>query len=406
MRYIYKIFHEKDRTQFEKEYQQRISFPTTILLGLKIKPQDQPNEYELYYVPTNKIISLVSMVQVISREIKRTFDALPPVAKRQFILECLVEELYNTNDLEGVRSTREEIARSAREVKLNKNSKHRFKSMIKSYMRLSNGDISLPKVPQDFRKIYDDITQGEIEDRKLPDGDIFRKDVTFILKKSGSGKVIHTGLTPEDRIKTEAGNLIDFMDRDDIPMLIKVAVGHYFFGYIHPFYDGNGRSSRFISSMYLKDELGDIATLSVSRGCNKFRTKYLESFEITNSIRNKGEMNCFIEKFLSIILEALKEMISEMKEKYELMNIALEKIENEPKLENQPDKHRNIMFIIAQNYFFDSSKGITVRELSEESDLSEATIRKVVNKLLDLSLIEQTGKRPIYLSIKKQYFEN
>lgn len=406
MRYIYKIFHEKDRTQFDEEYKNRINFPSTKLLNLKIKPQDQPNEYELYYVPTNEILSLVSGIHVIARELKRNYDVLPPIAKEQFILECLVEELYNTNDLEGVKSTREEIARSAREVKLNKRSNRRFKSMIKSYMRLRDGNIPLPRLPEDIRKIYDDITEGEIENLDLPDGEIFRKEVTYILKKSGSEKVIHSGVTPESRIKTEVENMITFMNNEEIPMLIKVAAGHYFFGYIHPFYDGNGRTSRFISSMYLKEELGDIGTLSVSRGCNKFRTKYLESFEITNSIKNRGEMNCFIEKFLSIIFEALKEMNAEMKEKYELMNIALEKIDKDPKLKDKPDKYKRVMFVIAQNYFFDSSKGITVKELANELSFSEATIRKIVYELLDLSLVEQTGIRPVYFSIKKQYFEN
>ncbi|MBB5150335.1 MULTISPECIES: hypothetical protein [Ureibacillus] len=63
--------------------------------------------------------------------------------------------------------------------------------MIKSYMNLINGITSLPINPVNIRKVYDEITEGEIEESELPDGEIFRKEVTHVLKKSGTGKVIH-----------------------------------------------------------------------------------------------------------------------------------------------------------------------------------------------------------------------
>src|SRR5699024_5554313 len=125
-----------------------------------------------------------------------------------------------------------------------------FNSMIKSYMNLINGDKTLPVHSGDIRKIYDEITEGEIEKSELPDGKTFRKNVTHILKKSGSGKVIHRGILPEEKINIEVQKMLDKLNAiDEIPLIIKVAVGHYFFGYIHPFYDGNGRTSRFISSI-------------------------------------------------------------------------------------------------------------------------------------------------------------
>lgn len=191
MRYIYKLFHEKDSKEFQDLYIQRFNYDSSVRLGLSIKPMSQPNVFELYYVPTNRLLGNISEVQRISYKFTRLFEKLPTVAQNQFINECLVEELYNTNELEGIKSTKEEIARSAKNIKLNKNTKKRFESMIKSYMRLLNGDINLPRVPQDIRSIYDDITNGEIDEQELPDGEIFRKEVTYILKKSGSGKVIH-----------------------------------------------------------------------------------------------------------------------------------------------------------------------------------------------------------------------
>lgn len=407
MRYLHKIFHERSNIEFEKIFHDRYHFDSTTQLDMYIKPINQPQSYELYYIPSNKMMELIANVYKISRDFNQTFDELPSVAKRQFVNECLVEELYNTNQLEGIRSTREEIAKSTKEIMLNKKTKKRFESMIKSYHRLLNNDFKLPSQPKEIRQIYDDITNGEIEQQELPDGEIFRKETTYILKKSGTGKVVHQGVTPESKIIELAEALLRFMnDHSTVPNMIKVAVGHYYFGYIHPFYDGNGRTSRFISSMYLAKDLGNISTVSLSRGCNKYKNKYLEAFEITNSIRSKGEMNSFIETFLEIVASTLEQMNAELKEKTLLLSIARGKLKHESKLESMPEVYSQIMYILAQNHFFDSSSGLSIRELSDMVDKSDATIRKVMKILLELSLIEQRGEKPAFYCIKQKYFES
>ncbi|UPK43767.1 Fic family protein [Paenibacillus pabuli] len=406
MRYIHKIYHEKSASEFNTTYQQRFNYESTVHMGLKIKPMSQPNEYELYYVPTNRLLTLVNNIHLISREFQKTFEQLPTVAQQQFINECLVEELYNTNDLEGVRSSREEIARSTKEIQLKRKSKNRFDSMIKSYLALLNNEMKYPSSPQDIRQIYDEITNGEIDSNELPDGEIFREEATYIYKKSGSGKIIHQGMTPEKEVYRAIEQLLNFMNtHDEIPLMIRVAVGHYFFGYIHPFYDGNGRSSRFISSLYLIEVLGEIGTLSLSRGCNTYRNKYLETFEITNSIKSRGEMNCFIESFLEIILETLSKMSGELKEKIELLKITENKLSKDYRLKDKDATYRHIMFILAQNHFFVTENGLTIKELAEILNKSEMTIRKTIKELLQVSLIDKNGEKPAYYSISRKYFE-
>src|SRR5699024_5653719 len=124
--------------------------------------------------------------------------------------------------LEGVKSSREEIARSAKEIELKTKRKKRFNSMITSYMQILNDEVSLPESVNDIRTIYDLITDGEIEDKDIPDGEIFRLEETFVHKKSGTGKIIHTGLTPESKIRIEMDNLLKFMNKSEVPELIKV----------------------------------------------------------------------------------------------------------------------------------------------------------------------------------------
>lgn len=404
MQYLYKIFRQYDYDYFVEKYKERFHMDSTIKFNLYIKPMKQPNVFELYYVPTNDIIHKVAEIYNLSGQLNMVFSKLPPVAKRQFVIECLIEELYNTNELEGVQSTKKEIAESIRSVRLKTKEKRRFNSMIHSYMNLLENNQSLPTSPIHIREIYDEIIEGEIAENELPDGEIFRKESVDVYKKSGSGKVIHRGLVLEKKIKFKIKNMLDMLNHmEEVPLIIRIAVGHYFFGYIHPFYDGNGRTSRFISSLYLSKTLGEIPSLSLSRGCNTLKTKYLEAFEHTNSIMNCGEMNSFIDAFLTILLETLKEMNGELKEKVKLMDTALEKIESDKNIPSE--KHSSFMFILAQNNFFSDNDGLTVKELSQEMGLSEATVRKIGKELIDRKLIKQRGIRPAFYYIDDEYFE-
>ncbi|WP_041853724.1 hypothetical protein [Thermobacillus composti] len=158
MRHLHKIFHENSTPVFNRVYEERISFHSTIKLGLHIKPMGQGNTYELYYVPTNRMLKMISELFIISKELDSRYRELPNIARKQFIIECIAEELYNTNELEGIRSTREEIVRSTKDILFNRKSKKRFESMISSYFRLLDlDDIAYPRTSKDVRKIYDNI---------------------------------------------------------------------------------------------------------------------------------------------------------------------------------------------------------------------------------------------------------
>ena len=71
---------------------------------------------------------------------------------------------------------------------------------------------------------------------------------------------VNAGETKTDFIELKVNDL----NNDDINFLIRIAVFHYAFGYIHPFYDGNGRTSRFISSYLLSQRLEDLVSFRLS----------------------------------------------------------------------------------------------------------------------------------------------
>ena len=114
--------------------------------------------------------------------------------------------------------------------------------------------------------------QKELEEnnaalRKLP-GTALVNDLT--------NEVVYTPPYNFDTISDLMKNLEEYIndDADDISSLIKLAIQHYQFESIHPFYDGNGRTGRIINVLFL-----------ILKGLLNEPVLYLSSY----IIQNKGD---------------------------------------------------------------------------------------------------------------------
>src|SRR5699024_9428955 len=123
----------------------------------------------------------------------------------------------------------------------------------------------------DLRNIYDELVLDEISEEDRPDGELFRKEAVYIKT---ADKTFHSGNPNEESINNDLLDLINFMNNSNISYIFKAIITHYFFEYIHPFYDGNGRVGRFLISMYLGRKLDIFTGLSVSQGVFNNKKRY------------------------------------------------------------------------------------------------------------------------------------
>lgn len=413
MNYLHKEYYNLKNTADRKNKSKiRMNYDSAIVTNLEIQPINQPEKFNLYYVPTNTTIELISKIIEIDVRLENLYNNLPGIAQRNFFIEMLSSELYSTNELEGVRSSKDEIVKTTRKM-LNIDSKEskvsaRFKNVIRSYLELREGNLNPPVDSKDCRKIYDEITSDGISSGDLPDGKYYRKGITHVYK---GDKEIHRGIFAGDKteefIIDKMINLFQFMDEKNVSMhkLIKIAIFHYYFGYIHPFYDGNGRTSRFISSIYLKKDYSWLTAMSLSQGSIKERTKYLRIFDVTNQISSQGEMNYFVDEFLSIIMAGQENILESLVQKSDLLDAIMKKIQEDEELQKEDEKE--IMSIMAQEYHFKSTKdGIGVEELQEAIGYTPETIRLKLKKLYDRNLIEKVKGRPVKYIITQSYLES
>lgn len=74
-----------------------------------------------------------------------------------------------------------------------------------------------------------------------------------MIKNDVTGEVVHIPPQKYEVILKYMKNLEEYINNDDdmVDPLIKLAIIHYQFESIHPFYDGNGRTGRILNILYL-----------------------------------------------------------------------------------------------------------------------------------------------------------
>jgi Fic family protein len=94
----------------------------------------------------------------------------------------------------------------------------------------------------------------------------------------------------------------------DLDPLVKMAVIHYQFESIHPFYDGNGRTGRIINILYLVIKgLLDIPVLYLSRYIIGHKADY---YRLLQSVRKSGEWETWVLYVLNGVEETSRDTIT------------------------------------------------------------------------------------------------
>ena len=148
----------------------------------------------------------------------------------------------------------------------------------------------------------------------------FRKLPGTTLKNASTGEVIYTPPQDQQEIYDLMSNLESFINDNsitDIDPLVKMAIIHFQFESIHPFYDGNGRTGRIINVLYLvMNDLLDIPILYMSRYIIEHKTEY---YRLLQDVRESENWEEWIMYMLNSIEQVSQETIILIKEIKELM---------------------------------------------------------------------------------------
>ena len=384
-----KVLFHMGAKEYQEEYNNRYNDNDTIHLPVNI------GDNSAFICQTPEIYKQIISIERMDKAVEAVANTLPQLAISQFASKCLIDEILLTNNIEGVHSTRKEIGEILQDLST-RNKRNRFVGLVAKYAALEDNQSISFKTCQDIRKVYDDIFYEEIkatDPENLPDGEIFRKSGVEV--QSATQKVIHKGLSPESKIIDTMNKSLAVLNNDDIDIFIRIAVFHYLFGFIHPFYDGNGRTSRFISSYLLSRQLNPLIGYRLSYTVKENISKYYKAFEVCNDPHNKAELTPFVEMFLDIVEKSLQQLLETLEEKKHKWEYYCQRISHLPNADKNDMSHLYGLLIQAALF---SNIGISREELLTQLQLSENTLRSRLRLIPDTLLIENRQKgRKYYL---------
>lgn len=378
-----KMFHINEQ-ESNNLYFKRFESESTHKLGIKL------NDFECFYLINDEILKLIDDIYEINRWLEKTMasDDFPVAAQHYLLMSTLIEEIKSSNKIEGINSTRKEL----KEMIFSEPPKKyvRFYGMVNKYEKLMNEGFIPIETSSDIRKLYDEILLKDIVDEDegdKPDGIIFRGDAVEV---TSSSKVIHKGVYGEKNIIEMMDKSLKILNDSKINFLIRIAIFHYLFEYIHPFYNGNGRMGRFLASGYLSKYLNVLCALQFSVACIHNHNKYYDSFKMTNDIRNKSDLTVFIIYFLEIYLSGLMELKEHIESTLNVYTYVKEKI-----IQFLDKKYQDFVEVLLQVTLFNIGDGLTMSQIVDITSYTEQTIRKMINhinKELSIIKIDKTNK--------------
>ena len=145
-----------------------------------------------------------------------------------------------------------------------------------------------------------------------------------------TNEVVYIPPQTKEEIDGLLKNFTEYLNNDD-DSLTKLAILHYQFESIHPFYDGNGRTGRIVNILYLilKHHL-DLPILYLSSYIIKNKEQY---YELLQKVRTEEAWEKWIVFILKGIEETAVETIEKVKAIKELLDSTIEKVKSEaPKM--------------------------------------------------------------------------
>lgn len=331
------------------------------------------------------------------RRVSALWKALPPVALGAFLRSLILDEVVYSNEIEGVHSTRRQIEVALNEAKRDTSSlagaAERPHAPFMEFARLYLGLTDNPQLPnalQDIRDIYDAVMRDSLDDENQIKHSLFRTRPVVI--ESNRGKILHEGVMPETAIKKMLEQMLALMHSEEIPEIYSALLSHFLFEYVHPFYDGNGRTGRYLLALSLSTPLSQPTVLSLSRVIAENKSAYYKAFDITERPLNCSEATHFVMTMLDLIGQAQEDLMADLQQKRASLDGLGQRVDSLDKSFSERD--RDLLYYIGQLSLFDTLDKTGTSATADHLGVTIPTARKALESLRLRGLVERTSVRP------------
>jgi Fic family protein len=346
-------------------------------------------EFTLKNLPPNQNFDTVNILKQLARsnralaELKGYSDTM--TNKNILINAMTINEAKDSSAIENIITTHNDIYKSL--VKQNNNNPAAKEvisyreAILNGYKLITQKQILSINMIIELQAVIEKNNAGI---RKLPG---------TTLKNEATGEVIYTPPYGEQIIRDYLSNLEKYINDDNfhnIDPLIKLAIIHYQFESIHPFYDGNGRTGRIINILYLVLKgLLDSPILYLSKYILNNRASY---YHLLQNIRDTESWEKYILYILIGVEETAKETLDKIRYINRLFNDTVTKIKAEfPKIYSK--ELVELLFFEFYTKISFIEKGLGVTRKTAALYLSQLETAGIIKS-------EKIGRDKIYLNVK------
>ncbi len=276
------------------------------------------NGYKLPKLPPNVELETRTVLKHLAKsnralaELKGYADTIPN--KNILINAVMINEAKDSSAIENIITTHDDLYRAISNVS---NASPAAKEVVNyrtalwfGYEQVKSLELITTNMIIEIQSIIEENRAGI---RKLPG---------TVLLNEATGETVYTPPAGEKEIRDLLTNLEKYIneDIDDTDPLVKLAVVHYQFESIHPFYDGNGRSGRIINVLYLVlKKLLDSPILYLSRYIIRNKDQY---YRLLQEVRTKENW----EEWIIYILNAIENTAEETLQLVKKINQEIDKM--------------------------------------------------------------------------------
>ncbi|NBC30468.1 MAG: Fic family protein [Spirochaetes bacterium] len=229
-----------------------------------------------------------------NRELARLKEYCSRLPNEAILLDTIVlKEARASSEIENIVTTHDELYRAltVRDEQIGPETKEvlNYRSaMWNGVALLREHNLITTRMIMRMQEVLERNTAGV---RTLP-GTALKNDLT--------GETVYTPPDNEKTIRDLLANLEHYTNTEsETDPLVKIAIIHYQFESIHPFYDGNGRTGRMLNVLYLmKEGLLDTPILYLSRHIIENKPTY---YALLQNVRNEGAWEEWIRFMLAAV---------------------------------------------------------------------------------------------------------
>lgn len=199
------------------------------------------------------------------------------IPKQEILINALtLQEAKDSSEIENIVTTHDELYKSS--LRFEKYVPPAAKEVQNYIGAIKRGFLIVSKQKMlstnNIIEIQEILEKNNAGLRKIPDTN---------LKNQHTGEVIYEPPQNAKEIKALMENIELFINDNtltDLDPIVKMAIIHFQFESIHPFYDGNGRTGRILNILYLiLYDLLDIPILYLSRYINRNKKAYYQKLQ-------------------------------------------------------------------------------------------------------------------------------